>query len=166
MNLEKTHNGGEIAVLLPCSKRRDQDEGKAYEVYAMAAVHKLKQVLNDHEYDENVDTFILSAKYGIIPPDKEIELYDETIDDEIAEDVKQWVGEFLAENDYKVFFSFVDGDYAKAVNEVGRYKNTRWGIDTLMFAPATRTASIDGIDMLDSIIREETDINSAAIADW
>lgn len=45
-------------------------------------------------------------------------------------------------------------------------RNTQWEIDTLMFTPTTRTVGIDGIDMLDAIIRDETDINSAGEVDW
>lgn len=163
---EETYNGGDVMVLLPCSKRRYNETGMAIEVYGIAAIDKLKQVLWDGRYDENVDTFILSAKHGIIRVDKELKAYDEEITQEMLSGITEELGEFLKEREYDLFFNFTDGLYAKAVNEVGYKRESTWGFDTIMLTPATRTASISGIDVLDSVIRDEVEIDPASEAYW
>jgi predicted RNA-binding protein len=166
VDYEQTRNGGSKVVLLPCSNRRYQEEGLAIEVYGIGAIDKLKQVIWASQYDENVDTYILSAKHGVIPIDYYIEPYDEQITQDRKEWVQDQVGEFLSENDYNVFYSFVDGIYQKAVNEVSYNRNAKWDFDTVMLQPCCRTAAMDGIDVLDPIIRQEYEIDPASEVEW
>jgi hypothetical protein len=165
--LEKTHNGGSVVVMLPCVSGKLSSHGKAFHVYHKSGVYAtLHGVIFDGLYDERVDCYIVSAKYGVMPLDKEIESYDK----ELKEDDVGWltneIGEFLEEHDYDLLYSFLSGLYERAISEVGYGRSTNWDIDTLMFSPCCRTPMLDGRDMLEDIVSREVDIESAAEVDW
>lgn len=167
MNLERTHDGGDIAILIPCTESKADSPGPAIEVYfPTGVIASVKSAIANDEYDTGIDTYFLSARHGVIPLDQEIEPYDETIEEDDMEFLINAVGTFLEENDYKVMFSFVDRIYRKAVGEVAYSRQTQWDIDTLMFRPSGRTARFDGAQMLSAIIRKSTDISSAAEVTW
>lgn len=167
MNLEQTHDGGDIMVLLPCTEAKADEGGPAIEVYyATGAIAATKSALLGEAYDSNVDTYFLSAKYGIIRLDMEIEPYDQTIEKQDVARIAQNVGNFLDLHDYDVMFSFVDGHYQEAVDEVAYARRTSWDIDTVMLRPCGRSAMVDGGGVLKQIIRVSGNVASAGDVTW
>ncbi len=163
---EKTRNGGDIVVFLPCSKRRNTGGELAAEAYGTMAANKLRSVLNEGLYKEEVDVYFISAHYGVIPADFEVESYDHELTEENKRDFIQTIGRWLSERDYDLLFSFADGIYQQAIDEVAYKQNTKWEIDTVMLKPCCRSAAMDGIDVLDSVIRRDVKMKGAGEISW
>lgn len=163
---EVATNGGDTLILLPCSGRRDNNSTIAAEAYGSMVANCFNQAVKDGRYKESMDTYFVSGKHGLIPPEHNIGEYD----DELAEEGKKWlmnqIGDFLDESDYSVMFSFLDGMYQKVVNEVAYNQQTNWEIDTALIRPCGRAASMGGVRVLKQLNREEVDVASAAATDW
>ena len=123
---EKTCNGGDAVILLPCTGSKGDEAAPAIELYSpIGAIAAVKSALQHGDYDEGVDTFFISAKHGIINVGEIIEPYDRELKEDDVADISQQVGELLEERDYDYLFSFVDGLYSRAVGEVAYRQKTQ-----------------------------------------
>lgn len=95
-------DGADRLLITSCSKRKRDLGGRApaIDVYDGAYYRTLKKWERENEQNEDeLDSLILSAKYGLIPPEYKIELYDERLDsspdedfrEEVAVDVKNYL---------------------------------------------------------------------------
>jgi hypothetical protein len=77
-------------LIISCSGRKKNIEGKisAWELYDGVFYRTLKK--NNVDFDK-FDIVIISAKYGLIFPDTKIELYDQLMTKERAEELKEQV---------------------------------------------------------------------------
>lgn len=67
-------------LVMACSKRKAPGllRGCAWDIYDGRLYQVLKKALQDYpDWQEHVDVLIVSARYGILRPEQEIETYDE-----------------------------------------------------------------------------------------
>lgn len=163
---EKTRNGGDIVVILPCSGDKVLDSGKAIDVYRTQGPRiVLKSVLDRGTYDERIDTYFLSAKHGVIAVDEQIDNYDHTIEEHDKDRLVEEVATFLEDNDYHVLYSFVDGEYSKILDAIGYQRTTKWNIETVMFKPHCYGV-LSARDTLRSILSDPPESASAGKVTW
>ena len=167
MNLEQTHDGGDIVVLLPCTESKGEEGDIAIQLYfPTGAIASVKGALQDNQYDPNVDTFFLSARHGIIKLDDYLEPYEEELTKDRTPRLINELGEFLSDSEYAILYSFMDKLYAHVVDEVAFRQSSRWDIDTIMLKPCGRGARRDGAKVVKHIVRKDTDIDPASDVSW
>lgn len=73
-------------LIISCSKRKQENKGllPAFERYDGQVYRSLKKMKRENKYPTDLDIIIISAKYGLICPDKKIEYYDQLMDAENA----------------------------------------------------------------------------------
>ena len=91
-------------ALLGCTKLKHNQRCKAGVMYNVSPLFRgIKQYMLQFDYDQ---WFILSAKYGLLNPDVEIEPYDESLYDKSRIDYNLWVKTVIKQLDEIV----TDGD--------------------------------------------------------
>ncbi|MDW8434020.1 MAG: hypothetical protein RMK35_04360 [Aquificaceae bacterium] len=89
-----------IALITACGGRKSKTKTKAYLLYTSARIrHLYKQ-----SKTLGVDFYILSAKYGLVHCEEEIEPYDEIMSKEKCKELKKEVMEKLKNFDSVVFY--------------------------------------------------------------
>jgi hypothetical protein len=81
-------------VLISCASKKVPHRAKAKDLYISPLFKLGLQYARSLNPD---DIFILSAKYGLVPLDQEIEPYDLTLNDMPDRDVKVWAGSVIAQ---------------------------------------------------------------------
>ncbi len=99
-------------VLISCVKEKQDLKCKAEELYISTFFKKSLQYAKSLNPDK---IFILSAKYGLLPLDKEIDTYDLTLNNFKVKELKEWSNNTLqqlsTESDFKNDqFIFLAGD--------------------------------------------------------
>lgn len=89
---------GKQIVLISCVSQKLSQRAKAKDLYVSTLfklnVRYAKKLKPD-------DIFILSAKYGLLPLEQEIEPYEQTLNNMPAHEVKQWASQVLAQRQFK-----------------------------------------------------------------
>ena len=98
-------------VLISCVSNKRQVKSKARDLYISPLFKKNLQYALKLRPDH---IFILSAKYGLVPLDDEIEPYDLTLNNMSAKEIKEWaekvLRELAAQTDlYEDLFIFLAG---------------------------------------------------------
>lgn len=73
--------------LISCTRRKRNHPCKAFEMYSASALFRKAYAYCIKKYD---DVAILSAKYGFLLPEDEIEPYNKTLNDMSVEERKAW----------------------------------------------------------------------------
>jgi len=73
--------------LVSCTKRKRNYRCKAYEMYSASDLFRkaYAYAVKNHDF-----VVILSAKYGVLFPDDEIEPYNQTLNNMSADEIKEW----------------------------------------------------------------------------
>ena len=85
-------------VLISCVSKKLNHKSKAKDLYISALFkynYQYAQLLNPDRI------FILSAKYGLIDPDDEIEPYDETLNTKSRNEIREWSLKILSDLNQK-----------------------------------------------------------------
>ncbi len=86
-------------ILISCVKKKLNHKAKAKDLYVSSLFKKslkYSQLLNPD------NTFILSAKYGLLDLDEEIESYDETLNNKSPSKVKDWSNKVIIQLEKKI----------------------------------------------------------------
>jgi hypothetical protein len=111
-------------LILSCSKSKDHSPGKlpALERYTGRAFSILKNAMKQKPYlREVLDVVIISAKYGFLLADDEIEDYEQRLDSkgvrarELRPGIIKRFKQLFSERHYDVVFVHLGRDYLKAV---------------------------------------------------
>lgn len=101
------------------SKREVEDALPAFEVYSGYFYKILGKSIRNDEFRPDVDIAILSAKYGILDPDDEIQYYDQRMNHERASELNSLVLDAIAKRvnsaDYKRIVINLGQEYQKAI---------------------------------------------------
>ena len=73
--------------LISCTKKKQNYRCKAFEMYSAPDLFRKAYAYCSKKYDK---VAILSAKYGLLLPDEEIEPYDLTLNNMSIDQVKKW----------------------------------------------------------------------------
>ena len=79
-------------ILISCVSKKLTIKAKAKDIY-ISTLFKL-----NYQYAKSLNPdkiFILSAKYGLINPEKEIEPYNETLNTKSTQEIKNWANKVL-----------------------------------------------------------------------
>lgn len=79
-------------VLISCVSKKLPRRAKAKDLY-LSTLFKLNLQYAEKLKPDNI--FILSAKYGLLPLEKQIEPYDQTLNKMRSGEIKQWASEVL-----------------------------------------------------------------------
>lgn len=107
--MDKCQKGDRIMnriALISCSKSKEDKKCTAVEMYSRSPAFRLSYELAKLTADQ---TFILSAKYGLLGVDDEIEPYDETLADKTEQERKLWSDKVL--NDLRQRVSLTDDQF-------------------------------------------------------
>jgi hypothetical protein len=107
--MDKCQKGERIMnriALISCSKSKEDKKCTAVEMYSKSPAFRLSYELAKLKADQ---IFILSAKYGLLGVDDEIEPYDETLADKTKQERKLWSDKVL--NDLKLRVSLTDDQF-------------------------------------------------------
>lgn len=75
-------------ALVSCSKNKKDYNCKADEMYSESVLFKkVTKYIKNQKYDK---WYILSAKYGLVDPETEIETYNVTLNNMKAQEIKEW----------------------------------------------------------------------------
>ncbi|MCD8509739.1 MAG: hypothetical protein LRY73_07600 [Bacillus sp. (in: Bacteria)] len=81
-------------VLISCVSKKREEKAKAKDLYESALFKFNYQYALSMQPDK---IFILSAKYGLLNEDNEIEPYDETLNTKSAAEIRDWAEKVLAD---------------------------------------------------------------------
>lgn len=91
----------------------------AWEIYAGVAFQVVKRCQREGEFPPDIDIVILSAKYGLITPEREITYYDLKMTPELAgrqrEANVRLLGEMLRAKSYREIFLMMGRTYLNAL---------------------------------------------------
>lgn len=79
-------------VLISCASKKRSQKSKARDLY-VSQLFKLNLRYAEQLAPDQI--FILSAKYGLVAPDEELEPYDLTLNTMPASEVKDWAAQIL-----------------------------------------------------------------------
>ena len=79
-------------ILIQCSKRKLNHKSKAQDLYVGQLFKKSFKYAKSLNPDK---IFTLSAKYGLLKLDEEIETYDKTLNKMSSEEIKKWANSVL-----------------------------------------------------------------------
>lgn len=79
-------------VLISCVSKKLRVRAKAKDLYVSPLFKKCMAYAHKLQPDE---IFILSAKYGLLPLDQEIEPYEQTLNNMPAQEIKEWAKKVL-----------------------------------------------------------------------
>jgi len=86
--------GSRLIVLISCAARKLQHKARAQDLYVSPLFQRQLAYARKLSPDA---IFILSAKYGLVGPDEEIEPYDQTLKDMGASEQRAWAERVLAQ---------------------------------------------------------------------
>lgn len=89
-----TSEGSRLIVLISCAARKRQHRARAQDLYVSPLFQRQLAYARKLSPDA---IFILSAKYGLVGPDEEIEPYDQTLKDMGAIEQRAWAERVLVE---------------------------------------------------------------------
>jgi hypothetical protein len=107
-----------------CSKSKNHptEPVPALELYSGFFFKIIKKAMREDAFDERIDICILSAEYGLIDADAEVEWYDRRMDVERARELAPEVRETLCEK--------VQGSHERVIVNVGGvYNDALEGVD-------------------------------------
>lgn len=113
-------------VLLMCGKNKSLKRAKAKDMYISERFHKSLEYALKLTDDNNI--YVLSAKYGLLELETEIDYYDKSLYSFSLEDKKQWVENIFNQLKSKtninedIYVFLTDDDYSKHL--VSLLKNT------------------------------------------
>lgn len=108
-----------------CSKSKIEasDPVPAVDLYSGYFFKIIKKARRDGAFDSDIDVCILSAKYGLIDADREIEPYDRRMNAErareLADDVQKDFRERVCESDYDRVVVNAGKYYRRALDGIG-----------------------------------------------
>jgi hypothetical protein len=99
-------------VLISCVSKKLSHRSKAKDLY-ISTLFKLNLKYAEKLMPDEI--FILSAKYGLLPLDKEIEPYEQTLNNMCSIEIKQWASQVLDQIEQvcsidETEFTFLAGD--------------------------------------------------------
>ncbi len=118
MNLIK-ENKNRRCIIVNCSQKKRTEAGllPAMVRYDGPLFRVIRNFLSNSFECENLDVYILSAKYGVLTHNKEIEFYDQSLSDERIKELRPKIAEILDEthrlNQYNEIFLAIGNRYKK-----------------------------------------------------
>lgn len=104
------------------TKRNADNPVQAIDLYDGYFFKIIKKAVRTGQFEPGLDIIIISAKYGVVEPDEEIEYYDRRMDTELAnklnEDVVNAVTSKARENNYEKLWVNLGKDYLPAVDGI------------------------------------------------
>jgi len=127
-------------VLISCTSKKLCQKSKAQDLYVSPLFQKSLQYAKSLNPDK---IFILSAKYGLLRLDEEIEPYDKTLNKMVLNEIKEWANSvinqlqiisdlnndefvFLAGNNYRKFLLPHIKNYKIPMHGLGIGKQLKW----------------------------------------
>lgn len=116
MNLAQV-NKNRRCIIVNCSQKKRTEEGllPAMVRYDGPLFRVIRNFLSNSFESENLDVYILSAKYGVLTHNKGIEFYDQLLSNERIEELKPQIAEVLDKkhrlNQYNEVFLAVGNKY-------------------------------------------------------
>lgn len=102
------------------TKRNADNPVQAIDLYDGYFFKIIKKAVRADQFERGLDIIIISAKYGVVEPDEEIEYYDRRMDTELAnelnEDVVNAVASKVREDSYDKVWVNLGKDYLPAVD--------------------------------------------------
>jgi len=108
-------------LIISCSDKKDHREGliPAIQRYTGAWYGVMNKLKREGRFPENLDMLIISAKYGLIPPDELIENYDRRMDvsraRELNDSVVGKLMQILENAKYESILINLGRDYIEAI---------------------------------------------------
>lgn len=109
-------------LILSCSQKKITNPNPlpAIERYDGPSYKVLRKIMNGSNYNNSLDIAIISAKYGLLQPDENIEDYDLKMNKQIAESINNAVAQKLKKQilnkKYENIFINIGSDYTLAVD--------------------------------------------------
>lgn len=109
-------------LILSCSQTKIKNKGllPAIERYDGPSYKVLRKIMNRSDYNNSLDIAIISAKYGLLQPDDNIEDYDLKMNKQIAESINKVVAQKLKKQilnkQYENIYINIGSDYTLAVD--------------------------------------------------
>jgi cytoplasmic iron level regulating protein YaaA (DUF328/UPF0246 family) len=118
-----------VLLIQSCSKSKNSTEEAvpALDLYTGYFFKIIKKAMREDEFDEDIDICILSAEYGLVEAQKEIEWYDRRMSHERAEELAPTIYDKFTkiyENNYDTIIVNVGNDYREALPEFNSIDNT------------------------------------------